>query len=161
MATIADIPATSFRPATATPAAFFIDAQGNPYWSFPDGSDTFIDTTRVAPTTFTGALTVVLHCRSAATTGVHRATVAVEAVSPGDALDTDAASGFDTANAQDSATVPGTAGHLFTITVTCTNADSLAAGDKYRLRVGRAGGHANDNAGAALHILHAEVRDGS
>lgn len=53
--------------------------------------------------------------------------VSVMAVSDGDSQDLDADS-FDTANSG-SATVPGTAGYLDEISVTLSNADSVAAGD--------------------------------
>jgi hypothetical protein len=161
MATIADIPATSFYPTLTTPAARVRDAQGHFYWSFPDGSDTFIEAARVAPQGMTGTITVVVYLRAAAAVAnTFRVTAQLEAITPGDALDTDAASSFDTINEATTATVPGTAGHMFSVSITMTNADSMAAGDIYRLRIGRNGDDAtNDTATGAMHVLHVEVRD--
>jgi len=65
----------------------------------------------------------------------------IAAVSDGDAQDVDAKA-FGSANAA-TKTVPGTAGHIDEISITLTNADSLAAGDfvvVYFARTGAAGG---------------------
>jgi hypothetical protein len=59
----------------------------------------------------------------------------VMAVSDGDPQDMDAES-YDSANTI-SVTVPGTAGYLDEISLSLTNADSLAAGDYVRLKLSR------------------------
>jgi len=59
--------------------------------------------------------------------------VNVMAVSDADAQDLDAES-YDADNVG-SATVPGTAGYMDEISITLTNADSLAAGDLVRIRL--------------------------
>jgi hypothetical protein len=61
--------------------------------------------------------------------------VSVMAVTDADAQDLDSDS-YDTANSG-SATVPGTAGYLDEISVTLSNADSVAAGDWVALRLAR------------------------
>src|SRR4030066_262437 len=66
---------------------------------------------------------------------------------------------FDTANTGTDATVPGTAGNTKDITITLTNADSLAAGDILRLAVSRNVGHATDTAAGDLYMHVSELRD--
>lgn len=66
------------------------------------------------------------------------------AVTDGDATDIDAEV-FGSANVA-SATVPGTAGHLDEISITLTNADSVAAGDFVVVYLGRATGDGGDTA---------------
>jgi len=66
--------------------------------------------------------------------------VAVEAITEADALDTGAASSFDSVNDVDegfSETVPGTVGYLSILTGTLTNKDSMAAGDYIRISLAR------------------------
>ena len=60
----------------------------------------------------------------------------VESITPNaDTVDLDAAVSYDTANDAASDTVPGTAGHLASISDELTNGDSAAAGDMIRFRV--------------------------
>lgn len=70
--------------------------------------------------------------------------VRVSATSDGDAQDVDAQD-FGSSNVG-TATVPGTAGHLDEVSVTLTNADSVAAGDFVVIRLARATGDAGDTA---------------
>lgn len=70
--------------------------------------------------------------------------VRISATSDGDSQDVDAQD-FASANVG-TATVPGTAGHLDEVSVTLTNADSVAAGDFVVVRVARATGDAGDTA---------------
>lgn len=92
-----------------------------------------------------------------ATTGDVDWDVEVEAVTPGDATDLDAGFSFDTVNSVDGTTVPGTAGHMFEVTVTLTNADSAAAGDLLTLRVTRDG--TNDTASGKAYLARVELRE--
>lgn len=64
---------------------------------------------------------------ASATSGAVRFEGRIAAVSDGDAQDIDA-NGFDSTNSA-GVTVPGTAGYLDEISITLTNADSVAAGD--------------------------------
>jgi hypothetical protein len=113
------------------------DAQGNPSLAFDAATDESVDFTFTLPQDYASGPSLVIYYRMAsATTGAVRWQVQVEAITPGDAVDTDATSSFDTANSN-GATVPGTAGYVGSITVTLTNADSMAAGDRIRLRLNR------------------------
>jgi hypothetical protein len=73
----------------------------------------------------------------------------------------DATTSFDTANNSASTTVPATAGYIDQISITLTNADSIAAGDYYRISVNRdADGSAiADTATGDLYLLAIELRD--
>lgn len=114
----------------------------------------------VAPQSLTGALTaVVFYSMASATTGGVRVGVSVEAVTPTDALDLDAATGYDTENAASDTGVPGTAGHMESISVTLTNADGVAAGDLVRIKLARKVAHADDTASGDLQIHAVDLRD--
>lgn len=114
----------------------------------------------VAPQGLTGALTaVVFYSMASATTGGVRVGVAVEAVTPADAVDLDAATSYDTQNAASDTSVPGTAGHMEAISVTLTNADSMAAGDLVRFQLMRLNNHADDSASGDMHVHRMEIRD--
>lgn len=73
---------------------------------------------------------------ASATSGTVILAAYVMAVTDGDATDVDA-NDFASVNASSAATVPGTAGHLDEISITLTNADSVAAGDFVIVRLGR------------------------
>lgn len=114
----------------------------------------------VAPQGFTGPLTAVVSYRMASgTSGGVAFDIALEAISSGDATDTDAGNSFDTANTGTDAAVPGTAGYVEQVTVTLTNADSIAAGDVYRLSLTRAVANAADTATGDCEVLAVELRD--
>lgn len=118
------------------------------YWTF------------VAPQGLTGALTAVLtYAMASATSGGVAFDVAVEAITDGDAVDTDAATSFDTVNTGTVASVPGTAGHIDQVSVTLTNADGMAAGDLVRLSVARATANGSDTATGDAYLLAVELRD--
>lgn len=131
--------------------AFDASAQETAYW------------TAIAPQGLTGTKTAVItYMMASATTGLIEFEVAVEAVSDGDATDLDAGNSFDTVNASGQITVPGTAGYIDQVSVTLTNADSIAAGDYFRLSVSRDSDDAtNDTASGDLYLLSVEFRDGA
>lgn len=81
---------------------------------------------------------------SSATTGGVAFEARLAAVSDGDATDVDAKA-LAAANVG-TATVPGTAGHRDEVSVTLTNADSLAAGDLVMVYLNRDPAHASDTA---------------
>jgi hypothetical protein len=150
----ADYPATNFpqyllsnrRPALAYDAS----TDETAYWTF------------AAPQGLTGTMTLVLTIAMAsATTGAVGFQAAIEAISDGDATDTDATTSFDTVNNSASTTVPGTAGNTKQISITLTNQDSIAAGDYCRLSLNRdADGSAiTDDATGDAYLLMAELRD--
>jgi hypothetical protein len=69
-------------------------------------------------------------------------------------LDSDS---FDTATAA-TATADGTSGIVTVTNITCTNIDSLAAGDLFRLRVQRVGGDGADTMTGDAELVAVEVR---
>lgn len=116
----------------------------------------------VAPQGLTGTWTAVISYRMlSATTGGVAFEVAVEAVSPGDAVDLDATSSFDTANSGSDTAVPGTAGYMDQISITLTNMDGVAAGDRLRISVARKVADANDTATGDCCLIGVEIRDGA
>lgn len=116
--------------------------------------------TSIAPQGLTGTLTAVIsYIMASATTGGVIFGVALEAITDGDATDLDAGDSFDTDNENGDLTVPGTAGHIDQISITLTNADSLAAGDYFRLRLRRDPADANDDATGDCYVLSVELRD--
>jgi len=82
-----------------------------------------------------GPVAKIQYSMASATSNDVEFEVSVMAVSDGDAQDLDADS-FDTVNSG-SATVPGTAGYLDEISITLTNADSVAAGDWVCVKLAR------------------------
>lgn len=116
--------------------------------------------TGIAPQGLGTTLTaVVYYAMASATTGGVVFDVAVEAVTPTDALDLDATTSFDTTNTGTDASVPATAGYMETISITLTNKDSIAAGDYFRLRLTRDHDHATDTATGDAHVFAMELRD--
>lgn len=119
------------------------------YWTFP------------WPQGVTGTVTAEFqYTMASATSGKVDFTVAVEAVTPGDALDLDATTSFATANTITAPTVPGTAGYLGSFSCTLTNNDSWAAGDYVRLALTRdATDGTNDTASGDCYITLGELRE--
>lgn len=114
----------------------------------------------VAPQGLVTPLTVVLtFAMAAATTGNVVLGAAIEAVSDGDSLDLDSATSFDTNNASAATAVPATAGFPKQVSITLTNNDSIAAGDKCRLRIQRDGAAGTDTAAGDLYLTDVELRD--
>lgn len=118
------------------------------YWTF------------IVPQGITSTYTAVItYAMASATTGGVAFDVAVEAISDGDAVDTDAATSFATVNTGTAASVPATAGYIDQISVSLTNDDSLAAGDYIRISVARAVANAADTAAGDCYVLAVEFRD--
>lgn len=82
--------------------------------------------------------------------------VTVEAITPGDALDLDAAWSFDAVNTLE-VDPPGTAGYEVAGTVTLTNKDSVAAGDGVIFHLRRDTDHANDTASGDVMVTYFEI----
>jgi hypothetical protein len=98
---------------------------------------------------------LVLRCMykmASATTGDVILAARVAAVSEPDATDVDAKA-FATVNTSAAQTVPGTAGHLNEISITLTNADSLAAGDFAVVWLSRDADNAGDTAAGDLELV--------
>lgn len=118
--------------------------------------------TGIAPQGLTGTITVVItYVMASATSGTVGIQAQIEAISDGDATDTDGTTSFDSVNNSASTTVPGTAGYIDQISITMTNADSIAAGDYFRLSINRdADGSAiTDSATGDMGIYLVEFRD--
>lgn len=149
--TAAEFPSSNY-PALA------IDGQARPYLAFDASTDETCYWSFVAPQGLSGALTAVITYRAAsATSGTACFEVALEAISDGDATDTDAGSSFATVNTASAATVPGTAGYIDQFSVTLTNNDSIAAGDYCRLRLNR--DVSADSATGDIQVLAVELRE--
>lgn len=133
-----------------------------PALGFDAGTDETCYWSMIAPQGLTGTLSlIVTYMMASGITGTVGLQAQVEAVSDGDATDLDSTTSFDTVNNSASTTVPGTAGYIDQITITLTNADSVAAGDYLRIAVNRdANGSAiADTATGDLYILMVELRD--
>ena len=106
-----------------------------------------------------GNIVVVLHwAADTATTGTIGWDVTIERIGTTQDIDTN---GFATAKTVTAATVPGTAGVLATSTVTltagATDTDSVAADEKFRIRIRR--DVANDNAAGDAHLIAVTMRE--
>ena len=149
----AEVPSSNFpglNTVNARPVlAFDASTQETAYW------------TLVAPQGLTGALScVITYMMASATSGNIEFEVALEAITDADATDLDATTSFDTVNASGAITVPGTGGYIDQVSVTLTNADSVAAGDLLRISISRdADDGTNDTATGDLYLLIAELRE--
>ena len=113
--------------------------------------------TTVAPQGLSGAQTMVVTCvMASATSGTLAMRVAVEALTPLDAVAVATTSSFDTANSSANTTVPGTLIE-FALSITLTNADSMAAADSVRFSLDR--DVATDSAAGDAYVISAEWRD--
>jgi len=82
----------------------------------------------------------------------------IEAITPLDTLDLEAAVSWDAANSSGDIDLNGTTvGDLIAFTVTLTNKDSIAAGDLFRLGVRRDTDHANDDASGDIYLSSVEI----
>lgn len=154
------LPFAAEPPAANFPAPTFNNRR--PILWFDASTDETCYWTFVAPQGLTGTLSIVIFfCMASATSGAVGFQAAIEAITPGDATDTDATTSFDSVNNSTSTTVPGTAGNMSTITITLTNADSMAAGDLVRLALNRdADGSAiTDSATGDCGVYAVEFRD--
>lgn len=133
-----------------------------PVLAFDASTDETAYWTDIAPQGLTGTLTLIVsYAMASATSGTIGLQAAIEAITDGDAVDLDAATSFDTVNNSASTTVPATAGYIDQISITMTNADSIIAGDYYRISLNRdADGSAiTDSATGDLYLLAIELRD--
>lgn len=133
-----------------------------PALSFDAATDETVYFTSAAPQGLTGTLTLVVYAiMASATSGNVVFQAAVEAVTPGDAVNLGATTSFDAANSSGAVAVPGTAGYLFAASITLTNNDSIAAGDYFRIALSRDADNASDTATGDCHVLAVELRDGA
>lgn len=152
-------PLSAEFPATNFPQLLLSNRR--PVLAFDASTDETAYWTGQAPQGFTGTPTLVItYAMASATSGTVGFQAQLEAISDGDAVDTDSATSFDSVNNSASTTVPGTAGYIDQISITLTNADSLAAGDYFRLSLNRdADGSAiTDSASGDAYVLAVELR---
>jgi hypothetical protein len=116
--------------------------------------------TVVVPQGITGTITAVIsYAMASATTGGVAFEVGVEALTSGDAVDTDAATSYDTTNTGTDAGVPGTAGYMEQLSITLSNVDSWAAGDLARIYLRRAPANATDTATGDALVFAVTIAD--
>lgn len=140
----------------STGCYYSIDAQGRGHLVFPASTAATAYTPEFhAPVGITTPLKIRWTFRmSSATSGNINLNFAVEAIADADNYDTDAGSSFDTDNASGSTAVPGTtAGRIKTVETTLTNADSIAAGEMFRIRLTR------PSESNVLHVLTLSLID--
>lgn len=146
-------------PASSNGAAFV--AHSNPPRSslaFDDSTNESAACSAVLPIEYlgTGTLKAKLFFYSAsANSGDAGWNVQVESVTPGDTLDLEATTSFDTANNGTQA-LSGVAGNLTEITISLTNKDSCAAGDLIRLGIER-DADSSDTVSGDLYLTHVEL----
>lgn len=147
----------SAEPAGTAPSSV---VNGRPVLAFDASTAETAYWTIKIPQGFTGTMTaVVQYIMASATSGKVDFTGALEAVSDGDAVDLDATTSVDTANAITAPTVPGTAGYIDEFSITMTNKDSAAAGDYARFVLTRDATDAtNDTATGDCYVLSVELR---
>lgn len=137
-----------------------LDAQRRPVLAFDASTSETAQWTSVVPQGWTGTVSAVISYKMAtATSGGVAFDVAVEAVTSGDAVDLDAGTSWDTVNAGNDATVPGTAGYMEQLSITISNLDSAAAADYIRWSLARDVADAADTATGDCHVLVMEIRD--
>ena len=156
---ITGVPGSAEYPSTNFPQ-YLINAQRRPVLAYDATTSETAYWTTVVPQGWTGTITAVItYAMASATSGGVAFDVALEALTTGDATDTDAATSFDTVNGGSDAAVPGTAGYMEQITITLTNADSMAAADLVRVSVARDVADAADTATGDAYLLAIEIRD--
>jgi len=130
-----------------------------PVLAFDAATDESASWTFVAPQGLSGALSCVFSLiGNAAGTNSTYWEVSVEAVTSADATDLDAGDSFDTVNTGNVA-MPATQGHMVQLSITLTNADSIAAGDLVRVKISRDANNGSDTFAADAYLLAAEIRE--
>lgn len=150
-------PLSAEFPAGNFPALTFIN--GRPALAYDAATQETAYWTIVAPQGLSGTLSCVLTLiGNAAGTNSTYWEVAIEAVTSADAVDLDSATSFGTVNAGNVA-MPATQGHMVQVSITLTNADSIAAGDYVRVSIARDADNGSDNFAADAYLLAAEIRE--
>jgi hypothetical protein len=136
--------------ATAPPGIAYI--LGRPKMLFDAGTQEYAYWVFRMPTNYaSGPVGKLQYSMASATSGLIDFELQMYAVTDGDSQDLDADS-YATANSA-SATVPGTAGYMDEVSITITNADSVAAGDWVAVKLSRdADDGSNDTATGDLEL---------
>lgn len=131
-------------------------AAPSPHWMealFDEGTDEMLMWSFRMPQNYSsGPIAKIQYKMASAVSGAVVFEVRLMAVSDGDAQDIDADS-FATTNTSATTTVPATAGYLDEISVTLTNADSIAAGDFVIVYLRRDSDNAADNAAGDVEVI--------
>ena len=149
---------------TTPPPNLSVDSQGRHYLGFDAATIEYAVFTFVAPSgiDLTGNQTVRIYWRAdTATTGNVIWRAEVEAITDGDATDTDAASSYAAPQSVTDA-APGTPAGRITvaeITLSVAQADAMAAGDLVRLRISRNATNASDTMAGDAEVLAVEWDD--
>lgn len=93
----------------------------------------------------------LFYIMASATSGAVMFSVAVEAVTPGDALNLTNATSYDSDNTGTS-NVSGTAGYEQCLSIALASYDGLAAGDRVRIRIKREAANASDTAAGDCYL---------
>lgn len=149
-------PLSAEFPSSAFAALMTVNAR--PVLAFDASTDETAHWTFIAPQGMTGTLTAVLTLiGAAASTNSTYWDVSVEAVTAADATDLDSDS-FDSINSGNTA-MGATQGYMVQLSITLTNADSIAAGDYVRVKVTRDANNGSDNFAADAYLLAVEIRE--
>lgn len=136
--------------------------QNRAYWAFDAAAEETLKSKAFPlPSTYTGSGTLkldVYYAMASATSGKVDFHASIEAITSGDAIDTDATESF-AAQSTANQTVPGTAGYMSVLTITIANTDS-AAGDMVRITLVRDGNDAtNDTAAGDCRVYCCCLRE--
>lgn len=141
-------------------AASFNTRNNHPIMDFDDASTESAIFTGFIPQEYNvGSIVVSIYFTATATTGNVRWEVAVEHIGADQDLDSD---GFATAIAQTQA-IGGTSGVPAVVNITLTNAgaDSITAGDFYRLKISRDGANAADTMSGDAQVSLVVIKEAS
>ena len=151
-------PESAHFPATNFPALSSVNAR--PVLAYDAATQETCYWTVVAPQGLAGALSAIIHVfGNAASTNPTYWEVAVEAITPGDAVDLDSTTSFDTVNAGNVA-MGATQGYQVSLSITLTNADSIAEGDACRLKLTRDPTQGADTNAGTMYVSLVELREG-
>jgi hypothetical protein len=138
------------KSSASAPAPYFLElafdatTEEQCYWSF-----------RMPADYASAPVMKIIYKMASATSGGVAFEARIAAVSDGDATDVDAKA-FAAANVG-TATVPGTVGYADEVSITMTNADSLAAGDFVIVYLNRDPAHASDTAAGDAQVVSAAL----
>lgn len=131
-----------------------------PVLAFDAATDEYAVWTFIAPQGLTNSLSAVLSLTgNAAGTNSTYWEVSLEAVTSGDADDLDSTTSYWATVNTGNVAMPSTQGAMTQLSVTLTNADSIAAGDLCRIKVSRDANNGSDNFAADAYLLAVELRE--
>jgi len=149
---------------SAYPEKTYIHATAQrPVLAFDDTADEVCYWTLAAPQSYAPDMVAIVHCVTASDTNTGHDVIfrgELEAITPGvDAVDLDSAESFGSANNSAATAILGTAGYEFTVPITMTNDDGIAAGDLVRFRLTRYATSGSDTVVGDVYVLGVELRE--